>query len=449
MVVEVRAWLNFGMEAVMTLVLIVLLITCFFQRKRFSTTRPLIFLTSFNIALLLEQLVSWWLLSQNSAVTMGLTPTRIVYALDYALYYAVAACFYFYVNAHIKDLYADSGKDYSSIKIQNYLVIGWGVVISIVFTICIWNENFYFVQSNGEEWFNEIAYLVMFILGTFAVINSVVTIIRHRKVLGKGEHILMVAYVALPNVLAISDLLNGLAISYVLMSVFIFILYIYIDIRRGSLIVQKEKELAERERDLTDMQTQIMLSQMQPHFLYNVLTTISGLCDLEDAIEARDVTDRFAQYFRTNLDSLGKEKFIPFEKELEHVKTYLWLEKIRFEDTLQVVYDVQTTDFMVPSLAVQPLVENAVKHGLRRKTGVGTVTIKTYETTIDYLIVIEDDGAGFDENEKLNESRSHVGLENVKKRLKLLCDGDLVIRSEKDKGTVVTMNIPKKMRKEE
>lgn len=442
------AWLNFGMEAVLILILIALLFTCFFQKKRFSTTKPLIYLTSFNIALLAEQLVSWWLLSQNSAVKLGLTPTRIIYSVDYALYYAVAVCFYFYINAHLKDLYADKGESYSPNKVQNYVVIGWGVAISIAFTICIWNDKFYFMR-NGAERFNEGAYFVMFILGTFAVINSIVTIIRHRKMLGRGERILLVAYVALPNTLAILDLLNGLATSYVLMSVFIFILYIYIDLRRGAIIEQKEKELAERERVLTDMQTQIMLSQMQPHFLYNVLTTISGLCDMEDAIEARDVTDRFALYFRTNLDSLGKEKFIPFEKELEHVKTYLWLEKIRFEDSLQIVYDIQTMDFMVPSLAVQPLVENAVKHGLRRKEGVGTVTIKTYETLIDHLIIIEDDGAGFDEDEKLNESRSHIGLENVKKRLKLLCNGDLEVRSEKGKGTVVTMHIPKTTRKGE
>lgn len=437
-------WLNFGMEAVMTLVLVVLLFTCFFQKNRFSTTKPLIALTSFNIALLIAQLLSWWLLSQNSAVTIGLTPTRIVYSLDYALYYAVATCFYFYVNEHIKDLYADKGETYSVNKIQNGLVIGWGVVVSIIFTFLMWNKNFYIVESDNES-FNEISYLIMFLLGFFAVINSIVTLFRHRKILGKGELIIMITYVALPNVLAIVDIINGLVTSYILMSIFVFVLYVFIDLRRGEILEQNEKKLAEKERDLTDMQTQIMLSQMQPHFLYNVLTTISGLCDMEDAIEARDVTDRFALYFRTNLDSLGKEKFISFEKELEHVKTYLWLEKVRFEESLQVVYDIQATNFKVPSLAVQPLVENAVKHGLRRKEGVGTITIKSYETPDENIITIEDDGVGFDQTEKINESRSHIGLENVEKRLKLLCNGYLEVHSSVGKGTVVTMHIPKEL----
>lgn len=430
-----KAWFNFGTEAVMVLVLVLLLVTCLLQKKRFASTRPLIILTSVNIVLLLEQLVSWWLFTQNSIATLGLLPNRIIYALDYALYYAVAASFYFYINAHLKDLYQDKGLDYSPKKIQNKLVIGWGVVISVIFTVLMFDERFYYLKD-GAEWFNEGAYLVMFLLGTFAVVNSVVVIIRQRIILGRTERILLIGYVVIPNSLAITDLLNGLATSYILMSLFVFILYIYIDLRRGSLIEEKD-------RALTDLQTQIMLSQMQPHFLYNVLTTISGLCDMEDAIEARDVTDRFADYFRTNLDSLGKEKFISFEKELEHVKTYLWLEKIRFEDTLQVKYDIQATDFMIPSLAVQPIVENAVKHGLRRKKGVGTVTIKTYETPIDHLIIIEDDGVGFDEQEKLNENRSHVGLKNVEARLKLLCDGGINVRSEKGRGTVVTIHIPK------
>lgn len=109
-------------------------------------------------------------------------------------------------------------------------------------------------------------------------------------------------------------------------------------------------------------------------------------------------------------------------------------------DALRVEYDIQTTYFMLPALSLQPIVENAVQKGIRKKEGGGTVIIRTEETEQYFRVIVEDDGAGFDK--KILGEDGHIGLQNVKKRLLALCGGTLTIESEPDKGTVVTMNIP-------
>ena len=120
----------------------------------------------------------------------------------------------------------------------------------------------------------------------------------------------------------------------------------------------------EHEEDLKAQQRiKIMVSQIQPHFLYNTLTTIQALCDT-DPKTAKSVTEKFAVYLRQNLDSLESAELIPFSKELEHTKIYSDIEMIRF-DNISVEFDTPFTDFYVPPLTVQPLVENAIRHGVR------------------------------------------------------------------------------------
>ena len=109
-----------------------------------------------------------------------------------------------------------------------------------------------------------------------------------------------------------------------------------------------------------------MVSQIRPHFMYNALSSIAALCKL-DPDTAYDATITFSDYLRGNMDSLKQTAPIPFEKELEHLKKYLHIEKMRFGNKLNIVYDICATDFEIPQLTVQPLAENAVKHGISKK----------------------------------------------------------------------------------
>ena len=209
--------------------------------------------------------------------------------------------------------------------------------------------------------------------------------------------------------------------------------------------IQHNKEMArirKMEYDLLQMRISIMASQIQPHFLYNSLTSIAQLCE-KNPQQAKKATIEFADYMRHNMNSIKDSKPVPFDVELKHLKTYLSLEKMRFGDDLEIVFDIETTDFMLPSLAVQPLVENAVKHGVGMKEDGGTVTISTREYDDRYEIVVLDDGVGFDTTKKPNDGRTHVGMENVKNRLQTMCNAEVIITSEINKGTVSKIIIPK------
>lgn len=128
---------------------------------------------------------------------------------------------------------------------------------------------------------------------------------------------------------------------------------------------------------------------------------------------------------------------------MEHTKIYLSIEKKRFEDKLDIVYDIRIKDFYIPSLTMQPLVENAVKHGVRKAKEGGTVTISTTEDPNYYIITIADDGVGFDASKPPSKPGMHIGIENVKERLWSMCCGILMIESEVGCGTNAIIKIPK------
>ena len=204
----------------------------------------------------------------------------------------------------------------------------------------------------------------------------------------------------------------------------------------------KQEQIAELENELLQNQISVMLSQIQPHFIYNSLNTIKALCLIDPEI-ASDTIEEFSDYLRGNLDSLTINKPIAFERELRHVKLYLSLEMKRFIDKLNVVYDIGVNNFLIPVLALQPIVENAVRHGVTKREDGGTVTIRTEETDTDVIITVTDDGIGFESDNPEKDDRIHIGLANVKKRLSAMCDGSLTITSNPGVGTNVIIIIPK------
>lgn len=204
----------------------------------------------------------------------------------------------------------------------------------------------------------------------------------------------------------------------------------------------------EMQRELVESRVAIMVSQIQPHFLYNSLTSIAMMCTI-DPETAQKATVTFADYLRGNMDSLKQKEPVPFSKELEHLKKYLYIEKLRFGKKLNIVYDIQAENFILPQLSIQPLAENAVKHGISKKRGGGTLTIATCETDDSFKVIVSDDGKGFDVNEVKNDGRSHVGMDNVRRRLKEMCGGEVMIESKIGEGTVATVTLPKEGQKRE
>jgi signal transduction histidine kinase len=211
-----------------------------------------------------------------------------------------------------------------------------------------------------------------------------------------------------------------------------------LELQRSRL--EAEKNIVEAE--LKERRVAIMLSQIQPHFIYNTLGTIERMC-LKDPQKAFDLVRNFSLYLRGNFSELDSVTPIRFTEELKHVEHYVNIEKVRFPD-MTIVYDVAATEFVLPALSVQPLVENAIKHGLMRLESGGTVVIRSFETPTHFCVEVKDDGVGFDPTLPLDEKK-HVGLRNIRGRLKAMVDGDLILESKPGSGTKAVVMIPKEV----
>ena len=188
-----------------------------------------------------------------------------------------------------------------------------------------------------------------------------------------------------------------------------------------------------------EQRIRIMISQIQPHFLFNTLSTIQALCQI-DPKKAADTVGKFGQYLRQNIDSLNQPDLILFEKELEYTKIYADIEMIRFPN-IQVEYDIQDIHFGVPALSLQPLVENAIRHGVRVRKD-GRIKVSTWQEEDNHMLRIQDNGKGFDVEEAMNADRSHIGIRNVKERIEKMTGGSMTIYSEIGEGTDIVIRIP-------
>ena len=212
--------------------------------------------------------------------------------------------------------------------------------------------------------------------------------------------------------------------------------------------VAKAKEL-ETEKivlnaELAERRISTMISQIRPHFIYNTLGSIEQLCKL-DPPKAGDLVHNFAKYLRGNFGELDNPKPILMSQEMEHVRHYINIENVRFPD-MTFTFEMNSDDFHIPALTIQPIVENAIKHGLMKLPRGGTIHVVAYETDTDYCISVVDDGVGFDTGVLIDE-RKHVGLRNIRERLKVMVNGKLEIESTVGVGTKVLVTIPKEARK--
>ena len=192
--------------------------------------------------------------------------------------------------------------------------------------------------------------------------------------------------------------------------------------------------------ELAESRISTMMSQIRPHFIYNTLGSIEQLCKL-DPPKAGELVHNFAKYLRGNFGELDNPKPILMSQEMEHVRYYIHIENVRFPD-MTFSFEMNSDDFRVPALTIQPIVENAIKHGLMKLPRGGTIRVATYETAAAYCVSVEDDGVGFDTGTLL-DNRKHVGLRNIRERLRVMVNGTLDIESKIGVGTKVLITIPK------
>lgn len=331
----------------------------------------------------------------------------------------------------------DPGKDMIFVGVEAVAITG--VIASL---LNLFQPLFYSIGEDNiyrrEEYF-----WVSQVLGIIGLFLMAVLLYRYRNGIRKGFLISMVIYIMAP-LAALFASLNHYGISYTntacLLAVIVsFTEHMYYQNVRS---VERRENLLVREKELEDMRIRIVLSQIQPHFIFNVLNTIYYLCG-KDVKQAREAISSFSDYLRANMAAIHQEVPVSVSQEMSFVEKYLYLEKLRFGEELNIEYDLQGGDFYLPALSIQPIVENAVKHGTGAKLDGGTVRIATREEKDAFVVTVSDDGVGFDPEKDLSDGREHVGIRNVRERVQKMCGGSLSITSRKGEGTTAVIRIPK------
>ena len=206
---------------------------------------------------------------------------------------------------------------------------------------------------------------------------------------------------------------------------------------------ENQLELVRTENELNNAQLNALKMQLHPHFLFNTFNTISALMD-SNVNQAQKVLARLGDLMRTILDQNQKND-ITLEEEINYSRNYLEIEHVRFNDRLKINYNIDPETLMarVPNLILQPLVENAVKHGISNKADGGMILVKSRKVGGRVQIIVEDDGLGYSHADKVMENPG-IGLQNTFERLDKFYNNDfsLKIECEKNKGFKVIVEVP-------
>jgi len=295
--------------------------------------------------------------------------------------------------------------------------------------LCFEIREFDFAALHGPLWFS-----CILVSGVLLLELLIRTILRYRE-MRRLEQLIPVSVALIIAASVALDMNVGMAqqpVAFLTIAIVVGSVFYYIWLHL-QFVREHEKDLMASQR------IQIMMTQIQPHFLFNALNTIRALYAKDPPLADRTLED-FSIYLRQNLESLNATQRIPFARELAHTRLYAEIEVLRFPDA-RVEYQIEDDQFEIPALTIQPLVENAIRHGVRNRKD-GLVTISTKRESGWHQITIQDNGAGFDTKEQASAGGTHVGLRNVKDRIEQMCAGTMVLRSEIGKGTSITLRIP-------
>ena len=322
------------------------------------------------------------------------------------------------------------GEDVFTNKLFHAVLALWGVFV-VLLAVSPFIQIFYYFMPDGE-YRRGFWYPVLLAPMIVAMLLTVAGLARWRKRLSRKAFIsFLITLLPITGVLVVDMFIEIYPLIDV--SIVIAALSMY------SLILsdQIEQDLR-RQREIANQRTSIMVLQMRRHFIYNTMTSIYCLCEQNPQL-ARQVIMDFTAYLRKNFTAIASETPIPFSSELEHTRAYLAVEKAQYEDSLFVDYDIPHKSFRLPPLTLQPIVENAIKHGRDPYAGAFKICIRTRKTDSGSEIVVADNCKGFDMKD---DSEPHIALKNIKERLEIMCGGSLTVAPNDGGGTVVTVIIP-------
>ena len=312
-------------------------------------------------------------------------------------------------------------------------VLGLWTVYFVLIIIAPFTNVFSYVSPDNQYYRGPWYPLLLLPMAVIALLNLAGTIQRRNQLSHRMFVSLLISLLPMTVALLVQMFVDIYPIVDLCFVLSAFSMY--------SLIIsdQIERDLS-HQREIAHERASVMVLQMRPHFIYNTLMTIHSLCRI-DPQKARQVTMDFADYLRKNFNAVASDSTIPFSIELEHTRAYLAVEQAQLDDMLVVDWDTPFTHFRLPPLTLQPIVENAVKHGMNPDGEPLNISIQTRHTDAGTEIIVEDTGPGFDPSD---ESKPHTALKNIQQRLEMMCGGTLEITSREAGGARVTIRVPLK-----
>ena len=275
-------------------------------------------------------------------------------------------------------------------------------------------------------------YPVLLVPPVLLMLLNLIALWRRRSALSQRRQLAFSLYLLIPLLCMIIQMFAyGLLMIAIGSCVAAFCMLFFILLDQGDRYRAQQEENARQHAS-------IAVLQMRPHFIYNTMMSIYYLCR-QDPEKAQQVTLDFTSYLRKNFTAIAKEGTVPFTDELEHARAYLAVEQTRFEGRLFTEIDTPHTNFQLPPLTLQPIVENAVKHGVSPELEPLYISVLTRETPDGSEIIVEDTGPGFT---PADDNEPHIALANIRERLDMLCGGTLTIEPRAAGGTSVTLFIP-------
>ena len=324
---------------------------------------------------------------------------------------------------------------YAGEKIKTGLLSELAIVFAmthiILLIIAQFTDIFYQITPNNEIQRGPLFPLLV-APAVVIMLFDIVGIFVIRKKLLKGYFISFLVYLIPLTIITILHMFFSLEL-FIILALGLWALTILV-----LVVKENSKEYLKQQKEIANQRANILMLQMRPHFIYNTMTSIYHLCE-QDPHKAKQVTFDFTTYLRKNFAAIASEETIPFVDELEHTRAYLAVEQAQFEDNLFVDFDTPHTLFRVPPLTLQPIVENAVKHGMISSNKPIHITIKTRKTDTANKIIVEDDGPGY---KKTDNNEPHIALNNLYQRLEMMCNGTIEISSNEMGGTSVEITIP-------
>lgn len=426
-------YMSAALELFAAVVTAVMLLGCFIERQyRTRSGKLFVWCLATHTAMLTVDAPIWILLADPDPGNVVLVKILSFFsdALLCTLISLYAYCLTEYINERQK-----ISRRYAAV------ITALCTVAVILWLINAFNGMYIYYDENGLDKTGPL-YLLSQILNVILPAMTMALAFRYHSVIGWRNTWIWVLYGAIPVLSIPCQILWAVTPVCLATTVSLMLVYTLIHAEQVRRSTDIEKTLVQKELALSESNNSLVLSQIQPHFLYNALTSIYRLCDVKPEA-AKEAVSNFSKYLRGNLDSIKQTKMISFADEMKHLQAYLYLEKIRYGDYLEVRYDIEATEFFIPPLTVQPLVENAVNHGVSDLPDGGCVTVSAHEEPDHYEIRVSDNGVGFDPETSPSDGRSHVGISNVRSRLGIMCHGTLDIKSAPENGTTAIIKIPK------